>query len=106
MNDMLTLVLSIIAGGGLGAIFFGGLWWTIGKGLASERPAFWFISSMLLRTGIALTGFYFVSGGQWQRLMLCLAGFLVARPVVTWLTRPAKEILPGLVPEVDHAPHS
>jgi hypothetical protein len=27
MNEILTLVLAWIAGGALGAIFFGGLWW-------------------------------------------------------------------------------
>ena len=36
MNDMLTLVLAGVAGGILGAIFFGGLWWTVRKGGSSK----------------------------------------------------------------------
>ena len=45
----------------LGAIFFGGLWWTVRKGVASRRPALWFLGSLLLRTSIALAGFYVVA---------------------------------------------
>ncbi len=87
MNDVLTLTLSWAAGLVLGGIFFGGLWWTIRKGVASPRPALWFLGSAVLRMGIALAGIYFVSGGQWQRLLACLMGFIIARLAVTWLTR-------------------
>ena len=90
MNETLILIFAWMAGAILGAIFFGGLWWTIRKGLASMRPANWFFVSLLLRTGIALAGFYFVADGQWKRLLACLFGFLVARLAVTWLTRPTK----------------
>ena len=96
MNETLTLTLASMAGAALGAIFFGGLWWTIRKACASERPALWFFGSLLLRMSIALGGFYFVSGGNWKRLLLCLLGFTVARLVVTWVTRN-----PG-----DHRTHS
>jgi F1F0 ATPase subunit 2 len=49
-----------VAGVLLGAIFFGGLWWTVRKGVSSKRPALCFFGSLLLRTSIALAGFYFV----------------------------------------------
>ncbi|MEP6964075.1 MAG: ATP synthase subunit I [Polaromonas sp.] len=91
MNEKLSLVLAWMAGGALGAIFFGGLWWTVRKGMASSRPVLWVFASFLLRTGIALAGFYFVSGGDWQRLLACLAGFVMARMVVTRLTRLPEE---------------
>ena len=68
-----------MAGMLLGAIFFGGLWWTVRKGVSSPRPALWFLGSLLLRTSIALAGFYFVSGGHWERLLACLLGFVIAR---------------------------
>ncbi len=89
MNEPLTLVLSGIAGCLLGALFFGGLWWTIRKGVASRRPALWFFGSLLLRMSITLIGFYFVGRGHWERLLLCLLGFVMARLIVTWLMRPA-----------------
>ena len=39
-----------VAGALLGAFFFGGLWWTVQKGVTSEQPALWFLGSLLLRT--------------------------------------------------------
>ena len=57
MNDTLILALAGLAGGALGAIFFGGLWWTVRRGTTSTQPALWFFGSLLLRTGVALGGF-------------------------------------------------
>ena len=104
MNETLTLVLAWVAGGTLGAIFFGGLWWTVRKGVSSKRPALWFFGSLLLRMSVALAGFYFVSGGHWERLLLCLLGFVMARLVVTWLTRPSEETQTRQAQEASHAP--
>ncbi len=83
MNETVMLVLAGIAGVVLGAIFFGGLWWTVRKGLSSGRPALWFFGSLLLRTGIVLAGFYLISDGRWKRLLACLLGFFIARFIVT-----------------------
>src|SRR5476649_1561656 len=91
MNDTLTLLLAWLAGGLLGTLFFGGLWWTIRRGVSSPRPALWFLGSGLLRMGLALAGFYFVAGRQPKRLVACLVGFVIARFVVLRLTRPARE---------------
>jgi len=86
---LLTLTLAWAAGTGIGAVFFGGLWWTIRQGMSSRQPALWFFGSMLLRMGIALVGFYVVSGTRWERLVSCLIGFVMARLAVTWLTQPS-----------------
>jgi len=88
----------------LGAMFYGGLWWTVRRGVSSKRVALWFFGSLLLRTGLALAGFYVVADGDWQRLLLCLLGFVVARLAVTWLTRPAGENPPQQALERSHAP--
>jgi F1F0 ATPase subunit 2 len=95
MNDSFILILACLAGIALGVMFFGGLWWTIRKAVGSPRPAMWFFVSLMLRMGLLLTGFYFVSGGEWKRLVACLAGFIVARFTVMRLTKP---------PEARHAP--
>lgn len=103
MNETLSLGLALAAGVLLGAVFFGGLWWTIRRGVASKRPAIWFVGSMLLRTCIVVLGFYLVSGGNWQRLLASLFGFIIARLIVTRLTRVMAQ--PGqLVQEAGHAP--
>lgn len=92
MNETLSLVLAGLAGGALGAIFFGGLWWTVREVMSSKRPAPLFLGSLVLRNGIVLAGFYLVSGGRWDRLLACLLGFLIARLIVTWLIRaPVRE---------------
>ena len=87
MNEPLAITLAIIAGIALGAIFFGGLWWTVRKSLVSPRPAFWFLGSMLMRMSVVLTGFYFVGQGEWKRLVACLIGFILARIAVIRVAR-------------------
>jgi F1F0 ATPase subunit 2 len=104
MIETLTLVLAWMAGVILGAIFFGGLWWTVNKGVSSERPALWFFSSLLVRMSIVLAGFYIVGGRQWERLLLCLLGFVMARFVVTGLTGRLGEKQFCPTPEGSHAP--
>ena len=89
MNEAVHLVPALAVGVLLGAVFFGGLWWTVRKALSAEHPASWILGSTLLRTGIVLTGFYFISSGDWKRLLACLFGFVIARAGITRLTRPA-----------------
>jgi len=104
MNETVILVLAGSAGVVLGAIFFGGLWWTVRRGLSSKRPASWFLGSLLLRTGIILAGFYLVSGGHWERLLACLLGFVMARFIVTRLTGSMVEHHSSPAKEAGHAP--
>jgi F1F0 ATPase subunit 2 len=105
MNNILDLALALVAGLLLGAFFFGGLWWTVQKGLTSQRPALWFFGSLLLRTGTVLVGVYFAAQGHWSRLAACLGGFVIARIlVVRWLTRSPTAEQPQLETESSHAP--
>src|ERR1700722_8321825 len=82
MSDVLPLALALFAGALLGVVFFGGLWWTVQKGVTSETPALWFLGSLVLRFGVILTGFYVVSQNHWSRFVACLIGFLMARVIV------------------------
>ena len=104
MNEWLTLALTGMAGLLLGAIFFGGLWWTVRLGVASRRPALLFLGSMLLRTVVVVAGFYFVGDGHWQRLLACLFGFVIARIIVTRLAGPPLEYDNTPAKEAGHAP--
>ena len=105
MNDTLFLVLALVTGALLGVIFFGGLWWTVRKGVTSKNPALWFFGSLLLRMSIILAGFYFVGRDHWERLLLCLLGFVLARLTVTWLTRtPGRRNQTLAEQEAGHAP--
>ena len=102
MNETWSLALAMVAGILLGAIFFGGLWWTVQKGLSSKWAAFWFFGSLLLRTGIALVGFYVIADGHWERLLACLLGFVTARLIVIRFTRTTT----FATQEASHAPDS
>jgi F1F0 ATPase subunit 2 len=104
MNETLTLAFACVAGGLLGAIFFGGLWWTVRKGASSKQPALWFFGSLMLRMVIALAGFYFIGHGHWERLVLCLLGFIMARLVVTRINRTPIETHNSRAKEAGHAP--
>lgn len=98
MNEpLIMLVLAWAAGVTLGGIFFGGLWWTTRRGLASREPALWFFGSLVVRTSVVLAGFYLVGGSRWPRLLACLLGFVMAQVAVTWRTRPSGR-------EAGHAP--
>ena len=92
MNDPLALMWAGLAGLGLGAIFFGGLWWTVRKGAASRRPALWFVASLLLRLTVVLAGIYLVAGPHWDRLLLCLIGFTAALLAATRVFGPPGKI--------------
>jgi F1F0 ATPase subunit 2 len=104
MNETLGLTLAATAGLLLGAIFFGGLWWTVRKGLLSTAPAAWFLGSLLVRTSLVLAGFYLVGHGDWRRLAACLCGFIVARFSVSLLARSPIGRDDAKAKEASHAP--
>jgi F1F0 ATPase subunit 2 len=104
MSELFSSAPAFAAGLFLGAFFFGGLWWTVNRGVSSPRAALWFLGGMLLRMSITLTGFYLVGGEDWQRWLLCLLGFILARLTVTWVTRPPARRRSSRVPETGYAP--
>lgn len=99
MSEGLTWLLAGGAGVVLGVFFFGGLWWTVQKALSSPRAALWMVGSFVVRMAVTVGGFYLIADGHWQRVLACLAGFLLARVVVTRITDKYIQ-----TPEVTHAP--
>jgi F1F0 ATPase subunit 2 len=77
MNNPWELVGVALAGGFFALLFYGGLYFTVAKGLRSPRPALWFFSSIVLRMSSVVGGFYLINDGSWQRLMVCFIGFVV-----------------------------
>ncbi len=89
MTDFLTLAPVFGAGFLLGTIFYGGLWWTVRRGMTSAHPALWFFGSFWLRLAIAMAGFYIVASDDWKKMLVCLVGFIIARFAVARVTREA-----------------
>lgn len=87
MNEAIIIMVILIVGILLGIFFFGGLWWTTKRGLISKYPALWFLGSLLIRMGITVTTFYFISRDHWDRALFCLIGFIVARSIVLRFTQ-------------------
>lgn len=79
MNEYIYMTIALAGGMITGLLFFGGLWLTVKKSLASKTPALWLIGSFLLRSAVTLVGFYYLSGNDWKRLAICLVGFITAR---------------------------
>jgi F1F0 ATPase subunit 2 len=107
MNDILPYTLAFFTGAFLAVVFFVGLWWTVQKGVTSQRPALWFFGSWLLRTGMVLGGFYLVAQGHWPRFLMCLLGFFSARVfVVKRLGRAPAAAQTSLAKETSNAAQS
>lgn len=102
MNENVTIILAFIAGLVLGTLFFGGLWFTVKKAVSAKIPALWIFCSFFLRVSITLVGFYFVSSGNWERLLICLFGFIIARFIVIHFTKSIDEKQMPLKKEVAH----
>lgn len=81
INEIIVLLPVFFAGIVLGILFFGGLWLTVQKGLKSKNSALIFTGSFILRMALLMLGFYYVSANSWQRALICLSGFLIARVV-------------------------
>lgn len=103
MSNPLTLVLAWIVGQVLGAFFFGGLWWTVRRLVSAKQPALLMMGSLLLRTSVTLVGFFVVSAGHADRMLVCLVGFVMARVLVTRVTRPSESSV-SRANEANYAP--
>ena len=102
MNNLLPLTFAFLAGIPIGAFFFGGLWWTVKKGVTSRKPVLWFFGSLMIRIGVTIAGFYVMANGHWERAVACLAGFLIARSIVMRITKPTSANQVHLAKEVNH----
>lgn len=76
------IIVSLAIGAVLGAIYFAGLWITVRRLAITRQPALLMLVSFIGRVAVVLLGFYFVTDGRWERLIACLAGFLLARTLL------------------------
>ena len=50
------------------------------------------MGSLVTRLVIVVLGFYYVGANSWLRFLVCLAGFLIARMVITRITIKDKKV--------------
>ena len=108
MNEFLHYGWVFLVGVLVGAVFFGGLWWTVREAPRFANPGLWFAGSSLSRTVVAVGGFWSIADGNWRNILVCLVGFLAARIAVTRMTRPVRARIVGAPApvEVHDAPES
>jgi F1F0 ATPase subunit 2 len=85
------LILSFAAGLLLGALFYGGLWWTVQRIPAAGRPAPLILGSFVVRTALVLAGFFLLlrgGGAAWLRLLAALGGIMAVRLFMIYKVRP------------------
>ncbi len=86
MNELVQLLpVGLGTGIALGLLFFGGLWWTTRRVLASSRPWRLLFASLALRTTTVLAGFGALSLWRWEAAALALVGFVLTRLVLLGL---------------------
>lgn len=81
-STLLSCILALIAGIGLGFFYFGGLWLTIQRLPDTRSPALFMVGSFLTRLILTLLGFFIVMHGSWARLTICVIGLLLTRTLV------------------------
>ena len=87
INEWIMYIALTFVGILIGTFFYGGLYFTTKKGLISHQPALWFALSALIRIGISLSAFYLIAGYDWKRLIMCIAGFIISKPLVVRLVK-------------------
>lgn len=92
MARILLILSTFVPGIILGIFYFGSLWITVRQLPTTAYPVRLFIGSWLGRMIVTLLGFYLVMNGQWQRVLICLAGFIAARIVLTSFWRPRHQL--------------
>lgn len=92
--DPLWLAISFASGCLLGLFYFGLLWQTVQRIPGSRNPALLVFGSFLVRIAMALTTFYFVMSGRWERILACLLGFLIVRQFLIARIRPRRDDRP------------
>jgi F1F0 ATPase subunit 2 len=83
MPGPIGFVLLVLAGFGLGMLFYGGLWMTVRAIPKSRHPIVLTVTSFWVRTGVVIAGLLLAMDSLWQRALACLVGFILAR-IVLW----------------------
>ena len=80
MNINIYSLLHLLVGLGLGLFYFGGLWLTIKNMNQARSPIVLTLGSFIIRTGaVFLVLIYVARQGDWENILILLAGFIVSR---------------------------
>ncbi len=103
MPEFIHWSIALLVGLVLGAIFYGGLWWTVRKLNTTKSPALLSVGSLLVRMAILLLGIYAIGAGHWERMVVALVGVVLARFIVFRVTKEKEVDIQPSTPD-PHAP--
>jgi F1F0 ATPase subunit 2 len=94
MGELTHIIVALLAGFGLGVLFFGGLWLTVRALPRSRYPAALMLGSFWGRTALVVAGFTLAIARRWQNALVFLLGFLIARLLLArWI--PGRKAMKG-----------
>lgn len=96
--DSATFIIVFLEGFALGIFFFGGLWYSVKKAVASTKPMLWTLGSFIIRMSLTVWVFYLSGGEDWHRFLALLTGLMTARLVVFKVTKRIE----GTATKMDH----
>jgi len=99
VNTFLPDLFAFPIGFVLGIFYFSFLWFTVQRLVSSSHPVALMVGSGVVRLSVALLGFYLIVGGHWERLLIALAGFLIARTLLIARWRPQPSLTDPLALE-------
>jgi F1F0 ATPase subunit 2 len=82
IDRFIILAAMLVVGFAVGILYFLGLWLTLSRYTGKKHFGSKLLISFLIRLALAISVFYFFMQNDWQRLILLLIGFLIARQVM------------------------
>ena len=99
INTLLPDLFAFPIGFSLGLFYFSFLWFTVQRLMSSPHPVLLMVGSGLARLSVVLLVFYLLVGSHWERLLIALAGFLIARTLLIARWHPQTSLADLLVLE-------
>lgn len=97
IDRLLILAAMPVIGFAVGIVYFQGLWLTLNRYSGQKHLGSKLLVSFLIRLTLAIGVFYYFMQDDWQRLILLLIGFLIARQVmIRRLREPAPAAKPNM----------
>ncbi|AVZ29515.1 ATP synthase subunit I [Nodularia spumigena] len=91
MNNIIYLLIALPLGFTLGIFYFVNLWITVRQIPTTQWPFRLIVGSFVGRTSITILGFYLIMDGSWQRMLISLVGFVLARSILINYWQPKQE---------------
>lgn len=82
IDRFIILAAMTVVGFAVGLVYFQGLWLTLSRYSGKKNFSSKLFVSFLIRLTLAIGVFYYCMQDDWQRLILLLIGFLIARQVM------------------------